>query len=115
MRTNEETRKSRVCGCGRNKPPSYSFCIVRYKELPQGIQERLRPPNSFEERDAAYAEAVAFLRPVWDRQGTAPRRRVVPVTFTEDQLNNLFLSANIEGKRVAIQALLKWESEVNDA
>lgn len=55
------------------------------------------------ERDDAFLESCKLLG-----HDTQVNQVLHPVNFSESQLDQLFLSAGIDGKRIAIAALMDW-------
>lgn len=100
-RAYNRTRFSQVCLCGVPKRKGFPFCLACVTQLGQ-IRKGLRA-DSIGERHEAFLEACKYLG--LDAQEAVETH---PVYLTEDQLDGLFLGATIEGKRVAIAALIDW-------
>ena len=103
MSGNERARLSAFCGCGKRKRIGYSFCGSCFFSLPEEMQPGMKS-KEVEVRDRTYEAAYKVLSPIWPAQATL--REVV---LSEEQMTALFLASRIDGKRVAIQALLDWE------
>ena len=100
---NERARLSAFCGCGKRKRIGYSFCGSCFFSLPEEMQPGMKSKDPAV-RDQTYDAAYQVLSPMWPGQ-VALR----DVSLSEEQMTALFLASRIDGKRVAIQALLDWE------
>lgn len=100
-------RQSNICLCGLPKRTGHLFCLPCGCKIPRELRDQMRD-QSFQRRLGGFLAAARHLG--LDLQEELDLHAVF---LSEGQLDGILLGACLQGKQIAVQALLDWARITN--